>query len=679
MLPIRTLLVALAILATPVPALAGPSALEVTPPDTVFAMAFRGLGQLQPLLDEHGERMVELGLEDPGMDRLWKFLRKELSGLRLRRGPLAPALGLAPEGAIAFYFTKIDDEDLGVIVLDVSDRSALIRTLTWLMEEASHPPTGEKAKVRVKRTKLPSGGLDVEFTSEHGSDPLYARFQGSIVALSDAPAALQRVPFGGGAHYPGMEVLAAPEARFGFFLGVSLETGVRVGIFPAPAMTVPWVRYHGVMGATTFSAELVAEIAPDMDPYMAILKPGARGAKARTAMAGLVSGLSDVWGRFSYDLEGIQTLAKNLLGGGFKEIEDGFEENTALELKSVVSAFTGDHLLRCDGSLSTCIFAMGVGDREAASEVFRHLFAAAGDAITKESGVDVTVDTRVSATPRRGHRRFTTTFSILIDLDADLHEASPSDGPAKKRRRKTKWKASDLRPVYALHWGLSNDLVVFGATPQAIDAALGVASAAPPVSPAAEGLVGDDLSLIAGYQAAGEVGDLIRQFLPVLRGILPAKFEAGVAVRIIDGLVMSHDHLVDAASFLRIDGSRVTLRGVSHALPGVGDPGYVEQVSKAYDAALRARYSGDIAQSNRLMARLAFDHGDTPWGRKADNFAFVTEGLGTIVYAAYLAAMLDSSGSERMMEDLMQEIFGIDIGDSAPVEKPSPHPAHDGH
>ena len=111
-------------------------------------------------------------------------------------------------------------------------------------------------------------------------------------------------------------------------------------------------------------------------------------------------------------------------------------------------------------------------------------------------------------------------------------------------------------------------------TPNAVDAALtkpvGGGSA---VSPTAGNLAGDDATLIAGYQASADVGDLLRQFLPVLRAVLPAKFEAGMVLRAIDALVLFQDYTLDGASYIRVDGTQITLRGSTVALPDPGQPG----------------------------------------------------------------------------------------------------------
>ena len=111
-------------------ALAKSTALEAAPADTDFALVIHGLGQLEPLLDEHVDTMKRYGLDAPDIEMFLDMLREASPRLKKTRGPLAAELGLTEAGSLAVYALLGQAPDPQVVaVMDVKERKKVIKTV----------------------------------------------------------------------------------------------------------------------------------------------------------------------------------------------------------------------------------------------------------------------------------------------------------------------------------------------------------------------------------------------------------------------------------------------------------------------------------------------------------------------------------------------------------------------
>jgi hypothetical protein len=700
-------------------ALAKSTALEAAPADTDFGLVIHGLGQLEPMLDEHVDTMKHYGLDAPDIEMFLDMIRDTSPRLKKTRGPLAAELGLTETGSLAIYALPGEAHAPQVVaVMDVKERKKVIKTVKWLLalDPTSDKSGKAKAKIKVKKERLPGKGLLMTFQKADTETSLYLRFQGDLAAFSDNLKAIDAVQFAGGEPFLGSGVLA--DARIGFYAGLNTAGAIAMKMLPPAAASVKTAQLYTLFQGGRYEAKLDVEVEPDFEPFLSVLRPGASGKAARAAMSKLITERTDAWWRISLDLKALETLASNLLGKGYEKIEAKFERRTGLPLDLVNRSITGDQLVRCDGSFSSCVFTAGILDAGGAENLIRHFFAIVGDGLTENSTQEVSVETK-SVSEAGEARHMVTTLSIRENLEKkaellkEAHEwlrmdekqrslqdklrapqteeennrlnkeasalademrvrgldsyphrhpdsieaareeqrqAKASKGKKKKKKNN---KAEPFQPILSIHWGMTDKLVIFGTTPQAIQTAMKASSES---APAASGGKLDDLTFVGGYQARGGLSDVIRQAVPVLRGLLPKDFIGGSVIRMIDGLLVLHDEAVDGESSMRVSPTNVTLHGVATSLPTKGQKDYSATISEAYTQAMRDRYAGDIAQSNELLAKLALEHPNTPWGQKAKGMVFRTDLTGMFVNLGYLGALGNNPIAHKLIRQMEQAI-----------------------
>lgn len=709
-------------------ALAKSTALEAAPADADFGLVIRGLGQLEPMLDEHVDTMKHYGLDAPDIEMYLDMLRDTSPRLKKTRGPLASELGLTETGSLAIYALLGEGLDPQVVaVMDVKERKKVIQTVEWLLtlDPPSHKSGKSQAKIKVKKERLPGKGLLMTFQKAGSKTSLYLRFQGGLAAFSDNLKAIDAVQFAGGEPFLGSGVLA--DARIGLYAGLKTAGAIAMKQLPQAAASVKTAQLYTLFRDGRYEAKLDVEVEPDFEPFLSVLRPGPSGKAARAAMSKLITERTDAWWRMSLDLKALETLASNLLGKGYDKIEEKFERRTGLPLDLVNRGITGDQLVRCNGSFSSCVFTAGILDAGGAESLIRHFFAIVGDGLTENSTQEVSVQTEsVSGTEEARH--MVTTLSIRENLEkkaellkraheylrfeeernafqVKIQEAYGDDKPdlaaalqaesnlfiekhtktglvkfrwehsdridaarevereakaskGKKKRAKKK-KAEPFQPVLSIHWGMTDKLVIFGTTPHAVQTALEASSES---APAASGGKLDDLTFVGGYQARGGLSGVIRQAVPVLRGLLPKDFIGGSVIRMIDGLLVLHDESVDGESYMRVSPTNVTIQGVATSLPAKGQKAYSAPISEAYTHAMRARYAGDLAQSNEELAKLALEHPNTPWGQKAKGMVFRSDLTGMFVNLGYLSALGSNPIARGLIRQLEQAIAPMTQG-----------------
>ena len=695
-------------------ALAQSNALRAAPAGTDVAVVLHGIGQIEPMVREHIESMERYGLDAPDLDFYLNELRKLSKRFKKARGPLVESMGLSATGSIAVYAQPGADGHADVtVVMDVKDRKALIKSMEWLLNLNQKSTKSGKAKVTSKKERLPGKGLLVSFEKPSQKNPLYLRFQGNLAVVSEKLPAIDRVQFAGGAPFPGSEALEG--ARIGFFAGLNTPGAIKMDMLPAAAAGVKTAQIHTLLREGRYEAKLDVEVEAEFEPFLSVLRPGAAGKAARASMSKLVSDRSDLWWRSSVDLKALETLASNLLGKGFEKVGERFEKRAGLPLTMVAKSMSGDQLVRCDGSFSNCVAVAGVLDAEGAEELVRHFFALAGDLAARDADHEISVETKGTSSDG-DQRMFVTTFSVREDpekkakrlekaheylryekrtqeLHAALSKASQKDdgdtlsrlneelqtvnremhdkglqqmqwnerdsieearkelaqNKGKKKKRRAKKNKQPFEPILNIHWGMTDKLLALGTTSHAIQSALkaSVHGGAPGAEP-----ILDDATFIAGYQARNGISSFIRQGIPAIRSLLPKDFIGGTIIRAIDGLLVLHDESVDGMSWMRVTPNRITLEGVAASLPTAGRKGYSAEQSAAYTEAMKLRYAGDLAESNRQLAKLALAHPTSPWGQKARGMVFRTDLAGIFFNLGSLSALMESPAGRNIQRQL---------------------------
>ena len=398
-------------------AMANTTALEAAPADTSFGLVIRGLGQIEPMLHEHADTMGRYGLEAPDIEKFLDMIRESSPRLKKTRGPITTELGLAQTGSLAVYARPSETpEPYVVVVTDVSDRTKMIKTLRWSVAlGANGQDSGKsKGKVTVKKERLPGKGLLVTVQEAGGKPPFYVRFQGDLAALSNKLEAIEAVQFSGGEPFLGSAVLA--DARIGFYVGLKTAGAIAMKMLPPAAAGVKTAQLYSLLQDGRYEAKLDVDVESDFEPFLSVLRPGAKGEAARAAMSALITDRTDAWWRVSLDLQALETLASSMLGPGYDEIAETFDRRTGLPLDLVNRSITGDQMVRCDGSFSSCVITAGILDPRGAERLIRHFFAILGDGIAENSQQEVSVETEtVKGTAEARH--MVTTVSIRENLE----------------------------------------------------------------------------------------------------------------------------------------------------------------------------------------------------------------------------------------------------------------------
>lgn len=601
---------------------AAPTALEVGPADPPFVAALVGAGAIEQQVDALAAYMTRVGLEEPGVDELKGMLLEEL---KLRKGPLVKALGLAEGGAVAMYGVANEGRLEVAVAADVADQKAVIKALVLMVEGDQWVPDGDKPKrAKVERRKLPGGGLEIKVAlpEERG---MTARFLGDVMVMADDAAVLDQMRLGGGAR---PAILGKMQRGPGDAAAVVALSPQRMAELEGgePAFHVmesaQLVSVWGPSGVDTWGELRLAE---DAAPFVAIGKPSPAGAEARRVMQGLAGAGTGMWFRWSLDPKAGFAVARNMLGPA---LDDGIKEmkkETGLHLeKDLVDVFTGDMMFACGEGIADCLWVMGVTDgRKAAATITKAL-----DAFSEEERRIGHETKQLQGVGAKGSMVMETTFhEIAWDWDKD------------KPRRLAKGERRE--ELFRLHWATRDHALILGLTLAEVAAATG--RAVPPSEDLpellAQGRGFGDGDVMAAYQLVVDPSTLVRQILPVARGLLPKLHEGGMIVRVADAFLALQDLIVDGGSVLEVEGTTFTLRGRARPMPSAGQPGHDARHAAAYERALAFRYRGLIRSSNEALLELSEAAKGTIWAQKARTLALSGDGVGPLLMGVMSGAV----------------------------------------
>ncbi len=593
-----------------VPAAAAPTALTVGPDETHLLMAMRPLGGLEQQATRLQAYLKSVGLEDPGLGELRAFVLDAVTPGR-RRGP-APAsviraMGLNPEGAFAFYVVPAGEREREVMAVDVADLDTFVKVLTHLLEKDQWVEPGEKPKkAKVNRSKGADGAQQISIALDEWSR-IELRHKGGVAVLADRPEALAAMRLDGGREFQVTERLRTTANQVGFLFAMEPSRTARMVRRPEPWFaSVDRLAFTGHWGPEGLDVWGEAEVAADVAEFLGVARPGPAGAKARAAMAGLVDAQTSGWLRYGLDVQAIWALAEGFLGGGLGEIEANFKKETGVALRAdLVDQLTGDVLFAAQEGLADFVAVLGVVDSARAATTVTKLLDLAG----KNLGSRGNLKTEWS---QSGDQR--------------LYRTRVWDGDPKRQ---------NVRDEFVFWWGTREGGLVFGLTPQAIEATI---AKRPGAAWAGEGVLADkafaDGVPLATHQVYREPLNLARQILPIVRYLMPAEQAnpTGRVVRSIEAFQALYDRSVDAQSLVEIEGRIVRLRSQVRALPTADAPGWNAAADQAFTEGLRARYQGLVRTSNERLLDVSERFPGTPWARKARAYALAGDGGSNLLF-----------------------------------------------
>ncbi|MGM0574685.1 MAG: hypothetical protein ACQEXJ_02990 [Myxococcota bacterium] len=621
------------LLLTSAPAGAAPTALDVGPPDPPVVMALSGVGTLERQVDEFVEYMKRLGLDDPGIGQL---RAEALETLGRRRGDLVRALGLNPEGSVALYVVRAGGRGMEpVFALDVGDRRAFVDALTML-EEADQwvPPDKEAEEAEVDERALAGGGVEVSVALP-GRRGVVARIREGVAVVADRPEVLDAMRLGGGTRPPVADRLVRDDAHVGgvFYMTPAAVAAAQPGAPPAMGM-IERVEAVGSLGPDGMSLWANGRFSAELQPFLKVGLPGPAGEESRKVMRAMAGRGTTLWWRWSFDTAAAWKLAGTMLGDARQDIVREMKDDSGLHLNDdVVEVFTGDLLVTCQESSLDCVLAAGTLDERRAAATMKKILESAA-----ESDETLEIDTRARRLP--GAKRLYSSTFVEVRPGSD-----------------------ERKEMFRVHWGTRDHALVAGFTEYAVETALERSLEPAGQVPKMLGERGFSArDVMAGYQLVQEPSSLLRQLLPVLRGVLPATNEAGIATRVVDGFMALQDRIVDSAALVEADGLSWTLQGEVRTLPSEGSEDWSPEWERRFEEALRLRYQGRIRSSNEALLGLAEAAPDTPWALKARTYALAGDDLSAVLMAASAVGWMMQGA--RMFTD----------GDSAPpaaVEVPA--------
>lgn len=616
----------------------GPAnALEVGPTDAPLVIAGTALGRIEEELFTFLEHLERLGLEDPGLRRGRAIgLRK----LGKKKGTLTQAVGIDPKGAMAMYGVFVEERMVPVFAVDIVDRDALVRALSVAQEESQWVPYGEKPKsAAVTKRELAGGGFEATIAMPEETG-VTMRVLGRVAIVATEVAALDQFRLVGGQRIDIADRLAPGVAGMVMRLRppsggmVDREIGLLAAVFES--LDLVW-RETGA----GFEADGSLRFATDLEPWLAVGKPGPGGAAAREVMRAMVGPETGMWGRWSVDAQAAWSLAKTMLGEALEDVQKEVKRETGLDLKrDLVDAFTGDLLFTCDDGVLSCVLVVGTakGGRAAAT------VKKALDASTKDSERNRLKHDRSSLPSGRTLHR-----TVLEVKQWQEDERAPA-----------KWD-----PSFQFYWGARDHAVVFGLTRDGVLDALTRTLSGPSGGP--EFLTGRGFDAQTGaafYQRGQEPMRVLRLIAAVLRGMFPAESDAGMGARAFEFFAAAEDYMWERATILESNGLEWTVRGVVTTLPTVeGTPGFDAALAKAWDAALALRYQGKQRKSNEAMLALSDRAPDSPWGKKGRGYALASDDVSMLTSAFYLFGLVGARG-------MMASMSRPDAVEAAPAPQP---------
>ena len=610
----------------------GPTALDVGPADAPMVFAVTGLAAIENQLDSFVEHLGRVGLDDPGMGRLRELAREQIPHLKRSSGHVLHGLGLAPEGSLAAYAVPGASGVHGVVAVDVANRQAFLKTLAWLKQVgASGAAKGKRPRVKIKRQRLPGGGLKARLHTAEGED-LVVKFHGDVAVVSDEEEALELMRLGGGAPLEDLARLRPSPEHVGMLMDLDIAAFARAE------------RGTGLASDVVKTLRVTASAGPDglrswgkvtwgsqVAPFLGLFVPSAAGVRARAVMADMADGTSEAWLRWSFDLQAGHTLLRDMVGPAFGDAMDEFHRESGVHMvRDVFTVYTGDLLISCHDGFPNCVVAVGVQDAALAADSMAKVLAAVG----KEGGADL-VETRAGESLPKGAVPHMTTFSSVDIEGEDVIKES----------------------LFTVHWGVRPHVLVVGLTDSSVAGALQRSGGAKVTRP---DLIVDrgfgSADAMSSYQLIRDTSQLIRQLMPVLRGLLPADSDPGMVARVVDAFIAAQDLTVDGASLLVAEGDSWIFESHMRLLPSEGQPGHDPAMQARFEEALRARYQADIGRSNELLLAIAQDAEGTLWARKAKAYALESDDMGGMAMGMWLGMavpwIIDEMGLSGLMHML---------------------------
>ncbi|MEZ4264828.1 MAG: hypothetical protein R3F39_00500 [Myxococcota bacterium] len=607
---------ALSLTATAAHAEAGkPNALEVGPTDAPFVVAATAVGRLEDEVFTFLEQVERLGLEDPGLRTL---RAKTLEKLGKKKGSVIRAAGIDPKGAMAVYGVTVEGRLTVGGAVDIIDRDAFVRALAVMQEEAQWVPYGEKPK-RAVITKRELGGGGFEATvGLPESSGVTVRVHEGVAVFAAETAVLDSFRLAGGqridiadrlpADGVGLVVRVRPTAG-----GMTQEVGIPIGAV-LEHMEAVWRETPD-----GFLADGTLRFATDLEPWLALARPGPAGEAARGVMKSLVGPETGLWLRWSVDAQAAWSLAKTLLGDALGDVQKEIKRETGLDMKrDIVDAVTGDLLFACDDGILSCVAVFGTskGGR-ALSSVKRAMDRAARD----------------------------------NDRMRLVHERSSLPGGRTLYRTQVeekRWKAEETgpdewNPMVQFYWGARDHALIIGLTRDGVMDALTRSLSGPGKVP--DFLVGRGFDAETGaayYQRGREPMRILRMVAAVLRAVVPSEAAVGIAARAFEFYAAAEDFMWERASILKSNGLDWSFHGLVTTLPSEGSTSFDAALAKAWEAALSLRYRGRTRQSNEAMLDLATRAPDSPWGMKAKLYALASDDASMLTTVFYMAGLVSA-------------------------------------
>jgi hypothetical protein len=597
-----------------------PNALEVGPTDAPFVVAATALGRVEDEVFAFLEQMERLGLEDPG---LRKLRAETLAKLGKKKGSLIRAAGIDPNGAMAMYGVTVEGRMSVGVAVDITDRDAFVRALAVIQEQGQWVPYGEKRKRAViTKRELGGGGFEATVGLPESSE-ITVRVHGGVAVLATDVQALDGFRLAGGQRIDIADRL--PPGAAGMVMrvkptggGMTEEMGIPIGAVLEHLEAVWRETPDGIV------ADGNVRFASDLEPWVALARPGAAGEAARKVMRSLVGPETGVWLRWSVDASGAWELAKTLLGDALGDVQKEVKRETGLDMKrDIVDAVTGDLLFSCEDGVLSCVAVFGTskGGRAVAS------LKKALDSAMRDSKRDRLVHERSSLPGGR------TLYRTQLDEKKWKEDESAPD---------------EWQPMAQFYWGARDHALVLGLTRDGVVDALTRSLPGPGKVPDfLEGRGFDAETGAAFYQRGHEPMRILRLVAAVVRAVIPAGAAAGIAARAFELYAAAEDFMWERASILTSNGLDWSFHGLVTTMPGEKSPGFDAALAGAWETALGLRYRGRVRQSNEAMLDLATRAPESPWGMKAKIYALASDDVSMLTSAFYLVGMFSLRGIGR--------------------------------
>lgn len=577
-------------------AAAAPSALQVGPAETPFALAMTNVGALENHVAALESYLAVMKLHDPGFAELEALLR-EATGLAVAKkrsapGKLAREFGLNPQGAIVLYAVPVKGRLRAVVAADVSDGKLLLKSLQRIVESMRWKHgDGKGPRIHVQMSE---GGRRASVMADD-SARLHVRLEAGIVAFSSENGAVDQLQLSGG-NPLGSVMAKLPKSADALGGALYVDTAAYMKYerhAPSWFEDVTRIEAAGSIGKHGLTGWAQVQHGEDIEDFVKAALPNPASGATRQVMAGIAGGGSGDWFRYSFNPQVAFGLMEAMLGPAITDMVGEVKREIGVDLKKdIVGNLTGDVLVVTRETLADGVLVVGVKDSKKAAKSLSKMLSksfASGD-----------------------HRYVKTGF--VKEKGGDLYKTQVWWGDKKRK---------EIHGETVLWWGARSGALVFGLSPHHVKAALAIdvakkAGALPPLL--VQGAFGDK-DIFALHARFGELAPLLRQILPPARSLWSKETPQGRAARVTDTLTAVYDRLVDLSAIGRYDGRTITIELEARALPTTGSAGYSAGAEQAYEEALKARYQGLVRSSNEALLALAKQFPGTPYANKALQYA----------------------------------------------------------